>query len=108
MGELHRKVGAVRGNYGRYIQTYFYDVQPQNQHRITAFPQQHQQQALEIVDKIPVALEESNNTYIQTFKSIQQIESKIEQTTGQSIETIQLALHAKKPSDEHRRQYDLP
>ena len=50
-----------------------------------------QQQALEIVDKIQVALEETNNTYIQTFKSIHQIESEIEQTTGQSIETIQLA-----------------
>ena len=109
MGELHRKVGAVHGNYGRYIQTYFYDVQQQNQHRIAAFPQQHQQRALEIVDKIRVALEESNNTYIQTFKSIQQIESEIEQTTGQSIETIQLALHAeKKPSDEHRCRYNLP
>ena len=109
MGELHRKVGAVHGSYGRYIQTYFYDVQQQNQQRIAAFPQQHQQRALEIVDKIRVALEESNNTYIQTFKSIQQIESDIEQTTGQSIETIQLALHAeKKPSDEHRRRYNLP
>ena len=85
MGELHRNVGAVHGNYGRYIQTYFYDVQQQNQHRIAAFPQQHQQRALETVDKIQVALEESNNTYIQTFKSIQQIESEIEQTTGQSI-----------------------
>ena len=96
MGELHQKVGAVRGNYGRYIQTYFYDVQQQNQHRIAAFPQQHQQRALEIVDKIRVDLEDSNNTYIQTFKSIQQIESEIEQTTGQSIETIQLALLAEK------------
>ena len=55
-----------------------------------------QQQALEIVDKIQVALEESNNTYIQTFKSIHQIESEIEQTTGQSIETIQIALCAEK------------
>ena len=109
MGELHRKVGAVHGNYGRYIQTYFYDVQQQNQQHITAFPEQHQQRALEIVDKIRVALEESNNTYIQTFKSIQEIESEIEQTTGQPIETIQLALHAeKKPSDEHRRRYNLP
>ena len=43
-----------------------------------------------------VALEESNNTYIQTFKIIHQIESEIEQTTGQSVETIQLALHAEK------------
>ena len=82
MGQLHRKVGAVHGNYGRYIQTYFYDVQQQSQQRITVFPQQHQQRALEIVDKIWVALEESNNTYIQTFKSIHQIESEIEQTTG--------------------------
>ena len=96
MGELHRKVGGVHGNHGRYIQTYFYDVQQQNQQRISAFPQQHQQRALEIVDKIRVALEESNNTYIQTFKSIQEIESEIEQTTGQPIETIQLALHAEK------------
>ena len=102
MGQLHQKVGAVHGNYGRYIQTYFYDVQQQNQQCMAAFPQQHQQRALEIVDKIWVALEETNNTYIQTFKSIHQIESEIEQTTGQSIETIQLALHAeKKPSDEH-------
>ena len=96
MGQLHQKLGAVHGNYGRYIQTYFFDVQQQNQHCITAFPQQQQQQALEIVDKIQVALEESSNTYIQTFKSIQQIESEIEQTTGQSIETIQLGLHAEK------------
>ena len=51
---------------------------------------------MEIVDKIWVALEESNNTYIQTFKSMHQIESEIEQTTGQLIETIQLALHAEK------------
>ena len=29
--ELHQKVGDVHGNYGRYIQTYFYDVQQQNQ-----------------------------------------------------------------------------
>ena len=72
----------------RYIQTYFYDVQQQNQQHVAAFPQQHQQQALEIVDKIRVALEESNNTYIQRFKSIHQIESEIEQNTGQSIETI--------------------
>ena len=49
MGQLHRKVGAVHGNYGKYIQTYFYDVQQQNQHCITAFPQQQQQRALEIV-----------------------------------------------------------
>ena len=96
MGQLHCKVGAVHGNYGRYIQTYFYDVQQQNQQCMAAFPQQHQQRALEIVDKIKVALEESNNTCIQTFKSIYQIESEIEQTTGQSIETIQLALHAEK------------
>ena len=94
MGQLHRKVGAVHGNYGRYIQTYFYDVQQQNQQHMAAFPQQHQQWSLEIVDKIQVALVESNNTYIQTFKSIHQIESEIEQTTGQLIETIQLALHA--------------
>ena len=93
MGQLHRRLGAVHGNYGRYIQTYFYDVQQQNQQHMAAFPQQHQQQALEIVDKLRVALEESINTYIQTFKSIHQIESEIEQTTGQSIETIQLALH---------------
>ena len=109
MGQLHQKVGAVHGNYGRYIQTYFYDVQQQNQQWMAAFPQQHQQQALEIVDKIWVdkiwvALEESNNTYIQTFKSIHQIESEIEQTTGQLIETIQLAIHAEKPSDQHRHQ----
>ena len=96
MGQLHWKVGAVHGNYGRYIQTYFYDVQQQNQQCIAAVPQQHQQQALEILDKIRVALEESNNPYIQTFKSIHQIESEIEQTTGQSIETIQLASHAEK------------
>ena len=77
-------------------------MQQQNQQRVAAFPQQHQQRALEIVDMIKVALEESNNTYIQTFKSIHQIESEIEQTTGQSIESIQLALHAEKnPSDEH-------
>ena len=101
LGQLHRKVGAVHGNYGKYIQTYFYDVQQQNQQRMAAFPQQHQQWALEIADKIHVALEESNNTYIQTFKSIHQIESEIEQTTGQLIETIQLALHAEKTSDEH-------
>ena len=43
------------------------------------------------------------------FKNIHQIESEIEQTTGQSIETMQLALHAeKKPSDEHRHWYNLP
>ena len=96
MGQLHWKVGAVHGNYGKYIQTYFYDVQQQNQQCMPAFPQQHQQWALEIVDKIRVALEESNNTYVQTFKSIHQIESEIEQTTGQLIETIQLALHAEK------------
>ena len=96
MGQLHRKIGAVHGNYGRYIQTYFYDVQQQNQQVLAAFPQQYQQWAFEIVDKIWVALEESNNTYIQTFKSIHQIESEIEQTIGQSIETIQLALHAEK------------
>ena len=70
MGQLHCKVGAVHGNYGRYIQTYFYDVQQHNQQHTAAFPQQHQQLALDIVDKIGVALEESNNTYIQTFKSI--------------------------------------
>ena len=64
---------------------------------------------MEIVDKIWVALEESNNTYIQTFKSIHQIESEIEQTTGQSIETMQLALHAEtKPRDEHPHWYNLP
>ena len=96
MGQLHQKVGAIHGNHGRYIQTYFYDVQQQNQQCMAAFPQQHQQWALEIVDKILVALEESNNTYIQTFKSIHQIESEIEQTTGQTIETIQLALHTEK------------
>ena len=74
-----------------------------------AFPQQHQQWALEIVDKIWVALEESNNTYIQTFKSIHQIESEIEQTTGQLIKAIQLALHAgKKPSNEYRHHYNFP
>ena len=77
MGQLHWKLGAVHGNYGRYIQTYFYDVQQQNQQHIAAFPQQHQRWALEIVDMILVALEESNNTYIQTFKSIHQIESEI-------------------------------
>ena len=44
-----------------------------------------------------VALEESNNIYIETYKSIHQIETDIEQTTGQSIETIQLTLHAEKP-----------
>ena len=65
---------------------------------MAAFPQQHQQQTLEIVDMIRIALEESNNTYIKTFKSIHQIESEIEQTTGQSIETIQLALHDRIPS----------
>ena len=52
-------------------------MQQQNQQHMAAFPQQHQQQALEIVDKIRVALEESNNTYIQTFKSIHQIESEL-------------------------------
>ena len=67
-------------------------MQQQNQQHMAAFPQQHQQQALEIVDKIWVAVEESNNTYIQTFKSIHQIESEIEQTTGQSIETMLLAV----------------
>ena len=36
----------------KYIQTYFYDVQQQNQQRMAAFPQQHQQRALPIVDKI--------------------------------------------------------
>ena len=108
MGQLHQKVGAVYGNYGRYIQTYFYDVQQQNQQCMAAFPQQHNQRALEIVDKIRVALEESNNTYIETFKSIHQIESDIEQTTGQSIETIQLALHAEKTGDEHHCWYNLP
>ena len=103
MGQLHQKIGAVQGNSGRYIQTYFYDVQQQNQQCMAAFIQQHQQQALEIVDKIRIALEESNHTYLQTFKSIQQIESEIEQTTGQSIETIQLVRFTcrKKPSDEH-------
>ena len=50
MEQLHWKVGAVHGNYGRYIQTDFYDVQQQNQQCMAAFPQQHQQQALEIVD----------------------------------------------------------
>ena len=74
VGQLYRKVGAVYGNYGRYIPTYFYDLQQQNQQHMAAFPQQHQQRALEIVDKIQVSLEESNNTYIQTFKSIHQIE----------------------------------
>ena len=108
MGQLHQKVGAVHGNYGRYIQTYFYDVQQQNQQHKAAFPQQHQQWALEIIEKIQVALEESNNTYIQTSKSIHQIESEIEQTTGQLNETTQLALHAEKPSDEHWRCYNLP
>ena len=94
MGQLHQKVGAVHGNYGRYIQTYFYDVQQTNQQCMAVFPQQHQQQVLEIVDKIQVSLEGSNNTYIETFKSIhQKIETDIEQTRGQSIETIQLALH---------------
>ena len=96
MGQLHWKVGAVHGNYGRYIQTYFYDVQQQNQQCTAVFPQQHQQWALDIVDKIWVALEGSSNTYIETFKRIHQIETDIEQTTGQSIETIQLALHAEK------------
>ena len=67
-----------------------YDVQQQNQQCIAAFPQQHQQQALEIVDKIQVALEESNNTYIQTFKSIHQIESEIKQTTGLHAEKNQV------------------
>ena len=38
MGQLHQKVGAVHGNYGRYIQTYFYDVQQQNQQHMAAFP----------------------------------------------------------------------
>ena len=71
-------------------------MQQQNQQHAAAFPQQHQQWALEIVDKIRVALEECNNTYIQTFKSIHQIESEIEQTTRQLTETIQLALHAEK------------
>ena len=71
-------------------------MQQQNQQCMAAFPQQHQQQALEIVDKIRVALEESNNTYIQTFKNIHQIESEIEQTTRQLTETIQSALHAEK------------
>ena len=71
-------------------------MQQQNQQCMAAFPRQHQQWALEIVNKIWVALEESNNTYIQTFKSIHQIESEIEQITGQLIETIQLALHAEK------------
>ena len=84
-------------------------MQQQNQQHIEASPQQHQHWALEIVDKIWVALEESNNSYIETFKSIHQIETDIEQTTGQSIETIQLALHAeKKPSDEHHCWYNLP
>ena len=67
-------------------------MQQQNQQHMAAFPQQHQQQALEIVHKIWVALEESNNTCIQTLKSIHQIESEIEQTTGQSIETMLLAV----------------
>ena len=31
MGQLHWKVGAVHGNYERYIQTYFYDVHQQHQ-----------------------------------------------------------------------------
>ena len=62
-------------------------MQQQNQQRMAAFPQQHQQRALPIVDKVRVALEESNNTYIQTFKSIHQIESEIEQTKIH-IETI--------------------
>ena len=64
MGQYHLKVGAVHGNYGRYIQTYFFDVQQQNQQHMAAFPQQHQQRALVIVDKIRVALEQSNNTYM--------------------------------------------
>ena len=84
-------------------------MQQQNQQCMAAFPQQHQQWALETVDKIWVALEQSNNTYIQTFNSIHQIETNIEQTTGQSIGTVQLALHAeKKPSNEHHHQYNLP
>ena len=96
MGQVHWEVGAVHANYGRYIQTYFYDVQQQNQQCMAVFPQQHQQRALEIVDKIWVALEESNNTYIQTSKSIHRFGSEIDQTTGQSIETTQLALHSEK------------
>ena len=71
-------------------------MQQQNQQHMAAFPQQYQQQTLEIVDMIWVTLEESNNTYIPTFKSIHQIESEIEQTTGQSIGTIRLGLHAEK------------
>ena len=107
--QVHQKVDAVHGNYGKYIQTYVYDVEQQNQQCMAALPQLHQQKGLKIVDKIWVALEESNNTYIQTFKSIHQIESEIEQSTGQLIETIQLALHAEtRPNDEHHCQYDLP
>ena len=49
-----------------------------------------------ICPHIERVLEGSNNTYIETLKSIHQIETDIEQTTGQSIETIQLALHAEK------------
>ena len=71
-------------------------VEQQNQQHMAPFHQQNQQLAFEIVDKIWVALEESNNTYIEAFKSIHQIETEIEQSTGQSIETIQLALHAEK------------
>ena len=50
MGEIHQKVGAVHGNDGRYIQTYFYDVEQQNQQYTAPFHQQHQQLAFEIVD----------------------------------------------------------
>ena len=41
MGQLHWKVDAVHGNDGRYIQTYFYDVQQQNQQHMATFPQHH-------------------------------------------------------------------
>ena len=108
MGEIHRKVDAVHGNHGRYIQTYFYDVEQQNQQCMAPSHQQLQVLAFGTVHKIWVALEESNNTYIEVFKSIHQIEAEIEQSTGQSTETIQLALHAEKePNDEHRWQYNL-
>ena len=37
MGEIHQKVGAVHGNHARYIQTYFYDVEQQNQQHTAPF-----------------------------------------------------------------------
>ena len=77
MGQLHQKVGAVHGSYGRNIQTMY-----------GSNPSTASTTGIGIVDKIQVALEQSNNTYIETFKSIHQIETDIEQTTGQSIETI--------------------